>query len=143
MGQAGYCETCKKEYANLWEHKRTKKHLAKIDKVGIEHESTEIEDISEESGVYVNSVRDDNRIDGADKTIAGIQIIDNNTIQPVKSSVDKIGEFLFSEQMMPVTTTILSALADRLNNTHNTDQEAGAIVETVGGGKIQVPNKNF
>lgn len=74
-----------------------------------------------------------------------IQIIDTSKSPEgkAKSIVDQIGEVLFSEQIAPITMSILSGLVSKFAGTANTEQEQGNIVELVGGGRIHVPNKNF
>jgi len=79
------------------------------------------------------------------KTIGQIQIIGASTGEKAKSTVDSIGELLFSEQVAPITLSIMSGLAGIIQQKLQGAQseQEGVVGEAVSGAKIHLPNKNF
>lgn len=80
------------------------------------------------------------------RTIAGIQIIGENTGKKEKGALDRLLDTAFSEQYAPITMSILNNFAVMLNQKFSQgtpEQQEGALVQLVGGGTIRVPNKEF
>lgn len=139
----GICEICNREYANLYQHKQSarykkalgteqtpkkekkeKKELKSLGVVTVDKTITEpIEPVKQ--------VTEPTKTIEPASTIAGIQIIDGNTAKKQLSTLDTILEKAFSEQYLPLTTSIIGALTAKLAPT-NTESHEGMIQTELG-----------
>jgi hypothetical protein len=142
----GYCEVCGREYNNIHQHYKTKKHVNAV--AAIESKENSIENneniITPETidNIPIEEIKNDDD-DIGNKQHNAIQIIDSNTNKPQKSSVQEIMDIAFSEQFAPITMSILDAIVKRTTNQHNPEQEEGKYVISVSGAKIPILNENF
>jgi hypothetical protein len=142
----GYCEVCGREYSNIHQHYKTKKHANAV--AAIESGENSIENneniITPETidNIPIEEIKNDDD-DIGNKQLNAIQIIDSNTNKPQKSTIKEIMDIAFSEQFAPVTMSILDAIVKRATNQHNPEQEDGKYVISVSGAKIPILNENF
>jgi hypothetical protein len=143
----GYCEVCGREYSNIHQHYKTKKHANAV--AAIESEENSIENneniITPETidNIPIEEIKNDDDDDIGNKQHNAIQIIDSNTSKQQKSSIQEIMDIAFSEQFAPITMSILDGLVKRVTNQHNPEQEDGKYVISVSGAKIPILNENF
>jgi hypothetical protein len=142
----GYCEVCGREYSNIHQHYKTKKHANAV--AAIESGENSIENneniITPETidNIPIEEIKNDDD-DIGNKQHNAIQIIDSNTSKQQKSSIQEIMDIAFSEQFAPITMSILDGLVKRVTNQHNPEQEDGKYVISVSGAKIPILNENF
>lgn len=140
-----YCEICRREYNNIHQHYKTKKHANAV--AAIENSENSIENneniITPETigDIPIEEIENDDDI--GNKHHDTIQIIDSNTNKPQKSTIQEIMDIAFSEQFAPITMSILDAVVKRATNQHNPEQEDGKYVISVSGAKIPILNENF
>lgn len=67
--------------------------------------------------------RNDTEHDTTESVPNSIQIIDSNTGKKEKGIVDQVLEKLFSEELAPITTSILGALAAKLQQPNNATED--------------------
>jgi hypothetical protein len=142
-----YCDVCGREYNNIHQHYKTKKHqnaMARVQKSDIDHTDIENnENIITPEKIDVVEEEENEKLEEKEKTTTGtIQIIDGNT-KPQKSTVQQIMDVAFSEQFAPITMSILDAIVKRVTNQHNPEQEEGKYVISVSGAKIPILNEDF
>jgi hypothetical protein len=143
----GYCEVCGREYSNIHQHYKTKKHANAV--AAIESGGNSIENneniITPETidNIPIEEIKNDDDDDIGNKQHNAIQIIDSNTSKQQKSSIQEIMDIAFSEQFAPITMSILDGLVKRVTNQHNPEQEDGKYVISVSGAKIPILNENF
>jgi hypothetical protein len=142
----GYCEVCHREYSNIHQHYKTKKHANAV--AAIESGENSIENneniITPETidNIPIEEIKN-NEDDIGNKQHNTIQIIDSNTNKQQKSTIQEIMDIAFSEQFAPITMSILDGLVKRATNQHNPEQEDGKYVISVSGAKIPILNENF
>lgn len=142
-----FCELCGREYSNIHQHYKTKKHqnaAASAEKSDDSIENNENIITPEKIGnILIEEVKDDDDDDIGNKQPNAIQIIDSNTNKQQKSTVQEIIDVAFSEHFAPITMSIIDAIVKRVTNQHNPEQEEGKYVISVSGAKIPILNENF
>ena len=141
---SGYCDICERQYANIAEHRKSKKHLKKVKE--LEDEKSTVnnkqgQDTPPQAYENQNSSNQDAETGGEVENITreyAIQIIDSANEKseksvPEKSGAEKVADFFFSEQMAPITTSILEALALALQGRANNQTQQGNVVKTISG----------
>jgi hypothetical protein len=142
----GYCEICQREYNNIHQHYKTKKHANAV--AAIESGENSIENNKNIitpgtiDNIPIQEIKNDDD-DIGNKQPNTIQIIDSNTNKPQKSTVQEIMDIAFSEQFAPITMSLIDAVVKRATNQHNPEQEEGKYVISVSGAKIPILNENF
>ena len=144
----GYCEVCGREYSNIHQHYKTKKHqnaVAEAEKSNVENTDSieNNENIITPEKINGVEVQENENEEIPKNTTGTIQIIDSNTNKPQKSTVQEIIDIAFSEQFAPITMSVLDAIVKRATNQHNPEQEEGKYVISVSGAKIPILNENF
>lgn len=141
-----YCEICGREYNNIHQHYKTKKHqnaMASAEKSNDDNTDSR-ENIITPEKINDVEVQENEEIEEIEKTTTGtIQIIDSNTGKKQPSGLDRFLEIAFSEQFAPITLSIMDGIAKRLSGSANNEVEEGNLVKTVSGAVIRVPNKEF
>ena len=138
--QKGYCKVCQKEYANIYQHYGTKRHREMEARINNEHKETDnIETDNDVIKVEGGSMGDeqDNTVSPKDtETDTRIQIIDGEP-KKEKSTINEIMEVAFSEQFAPITMSLLNAVVERLQGTHNPERKKGNITYTQAGEEVE------
>jgi hypothetical protein len=117
--QSGYCDICGRGYANIAQHRHTKKHQENAGK---------LQQVQDPDIKFVDDPETEPETVSADR----IQIIDG-VPKEEKSTVKEILDVAFSEQFMPISLSILTAIADRLNNKHNPEVDKTGKIYTQAG----------
>lgn len=134
----GYCEVCKKEYSNIYQHQQTKKHKDMVERFNNEPE--EADNIENDNDVI--KIEDGSMGNEQDNTVSPketdtkIQIIDGEP-KKEKSAINEIMEVAFSEQFAPITMSLINAAVDRLQGKHNPERKKGNITYTQAGEEIE------
>lgn len=102
----------------------------------------EQKDTGKPTNVQEVQVKETMPVDNQEVKPNQIQIIGETTGQKAKSSLDTLMDFVFSEQMQPITMSLLAGLANKLNGNVNTE-EKDHYVTSVSGARIKVPNGDF
>jgi len=130
----GYCDICKREYANIYQHKQTARHKELAENSNKTEDNIEIVNDQEDT---IPEEPEDNTPDKEPATAANtIQIIDGEP-KKEKNTVEQIMEVAFSEQFAPITTSLLTALMERVTNQHNPQQKKGNVTYTQAGVEIE------
>jgi len=132
----GYCEVCQKEYSNIYQHRQTKKH--KDIEVRINNEPEKANNIETDNDVIKveDGSIDDEQNNNVSPEETKIQIIDEEP-KKEKSTINEIMEVAFSEQFAPITMSLLNAVVERLQGTHNPERKKGNITYTQAGEEIE------
>ena len=131
----GFCTVCDKEYANLYQHNRTRGHKERASKQASKQESKQdgtLTYIETDSSITTsNNSSMVNMDETPNLTEHSIKIIDG-TVKEQKSAIKEIVEIATSEQFMPITMALLQGLAN-LANGHLNKQESSGMIKTQGG----------
>ena len=131
----GFCTVCDKEYANLYQHNRTRRHKERASKQESKQESKQddtVTYIENDSSITTSNNSGVGNMDEAQNlTEHSIKIIDG-TVKESKSAIKEIVEIATSEQFMPITMALLQGLAN-LANGHLNKQESSGMIKTQGG----------
>ena len=127
----GFCTVCDREYANLYQHNRTRGHKERASKQESKQDDT-IAYIENDSSITTSNNSSMGNMDETQNlTEHSIKIIDG-TVKESKSIVKEIVEIATSEQFMPITLSLLQGLANLVNGHLNT-QESRGMIKTQGG----------
>ena len=131
----GFCTVCDKEYSNLYQHNRTRKHKERASKQESKQDGTVTYIETDSSITTSNNSSMGNMDEAKDLTEHSIKIIDG-TVKESKSVVKEIVEIATSEQFLPITMALLQGLAN-LANGHLNKQESRGLIKTQGGQEFE------